>query len=709
MDNLLAQEKSEEFRQITKVIAYKMAIPLYFIFWALDLLYVPQYKWEFLAIRSLIVPTVLITHWWLNHTTGFVQAERAGLFMIFMCATILNIMIYKIGSDQLYVILLQLVAIGGLTYVPWSRRYFIAAIFAIYLPYYVIELGRIKTQANHDFLFVISFFIGGVIVITQVIRNYREKLRHRERQVRNNLEKEVTQRKQTEQDLIVARDQALAATRAKEAFLANMSHEIRTPLTAIIGFAEYSLDNKVTEPERQAALKTIASSGNHLLNIINDILDFSKIEADSIKLEKHTLDPFQLVGEVQSLVMPLANKKELLIKLEYDFPLPVSIKSDSMRIKQILINLCSNAIKFSEKGSVVLSMAFDTSSNSLIYRVKDSGIGMTAQQTEQIFEPFKQADTSIARRYGGTGLGLSLSKRLATMLGGSVSVHSEPDVGSEFTLTIDAGQDSGRTFIDHIEQLSEYAAQTPEESDFKNLAGDVLLAEDNENNQHLLSLYLTKMGLKVTTADNGKIALEQSRNKNYDLILMDMQMPVMSGVEATRQLRESGYLLPIIALTANTTEEDRRLCLDSGCNDFLTKPITREQLYQIVAQYVSEQQNPPEDTQPLYSTLMEEEPDIGDIVLQFIDQLPETIDNIRNAYEIGDRKKLKDLVHNLKGMGGGFGYPQLSDMSKKIEQLLLENNIEAIGTVIGEMDIVISRIKAGKPHIDNRTRRISNN
>jgi len=702
MLNQLNLEKRVETRQILEVITYKMVVPLYFAFWILDIVYVPYYKWQFLAIRSLVIPAALMVHWMLKHATTYEQVQRVGLFLMFMCASILNTMIYFIGNGELYVIPLQLVAIGGLSFVPWSHRYFIAAILSVYLPYYAITLSRLNGQSDYDRLLVISFFVVGVVSITWIIHNYRDKLRERERNMRSDLEKEVAQRKQTEKELIIARDQALAATRAKEAFLANMSHEIRTPLTAIIGYAEYSLDTRISESEQQTALKTIASSSTHLLHIINDILDFSKIEADSIELDVNTLDPFHLAGEVQSLLMPLANKKEIPINLQYHFPLPTTITSDSLRIKQILINLCSNAIKFTERGSVTLSLAFDQAKNKLIYRVKDSGVGMTDQQLEHIFEPFKQADSSIAQRYGGTGLGLSLSKRLAELLGGTLTVSSKAGTGSEFTLAIDAGQDDSRIFVDKLEQLTEFAISTPVSVQFKKLSGDVLLAEDNENNRNLISLYLTTMGLKVTTAENGKIALQLAKSHGYDLILMDMQMPVLSGVEAVRQLRECGYGLPVVALTANTTGEDRRACIEAGCNDFMTKPVTRDLLYQKVAHYMGEQQYCDDNLLPLYSSLLEEEPDIDDIVVQFIDKLPGILDSIREHYENNDSNKLKDVIHNLKGMGGGFGFPQLSELSKRIEQLIFQSKPEAIGPLIGELNIIVSRIMAGKPQNPNK-------
>jgi len=600
-----------------------------------------------------------------------------------------------IGKDSLYAISLQLVAIGGLSFIPWSRRYFVMATLLVYLPYYAVELGRVTDGVDQNRLLVNSFFIVGIISITWVIHVYREQLRWRELTMRLDLEKEVAQRKQTEQALIVARDEALAATHAKEAFLANMSHEIRTPLTAIIGFAEHAQDQEVSDSERRSALNTIMVSSHHLLNIINDILDFSKIEADSIELEKIDMDPVQLAAEVQSLMMPLSMKKGLPINVVYEFPLPTRIVSDPVRIRQILINLCSNAIKFSEQGAITLTLAFDKDNNRMIFRVRDKGIGMTAEQLERVFVPFKQADSSITRRYGGTGLGLSLSRKLALLLEGELAVESQKDIGSEFRLAVSAGDRDKLLFVESLDQLNQEQQDEPQNPAISRLAGNVLLAEDNENNQRLLTIYLNKMGLKVTTADNGAAAVEQSLNHPFDLILMDMQMPVLSGLDAVRQLRSRGITTPVIALTANATSQDRQKCLEAGCQDFLTKPVTRERLYQVLAKHLDQSATRPAAIAPLYSELTDEEPEIVEVINRFITKLPVQIATINAAFYANDWATFRDCVHDLKGMGGGFGFPQLSQLAAKIETLFKQQDYAAIVPVISELNLLLQRIDAG--------------
>lgn len=299
----IEQQKILEIKQALTVITNKVAVPLYFLFWILDLIYVPQYKWEFLGIRCLIIPTALILHWWLKHTNSTHQAEYAGVFLAFMCAFILNSMIFIIGEGALYFIPLHLLAIGGLSFIPWSNRNFYIVAIIIYAPYLAMEISWLENTNSIAQLSVNSFFIFGVIAVTWVTKSYREKLRNLELSMRLDLENEIDKRKKTEEELIVARDSALDATRAKESFLANMSHEIRTPLTAIIGYADTGLDHDQTTQQRISALKIIRRSGDHLLSLVNDILDFSKIEAGELKAEKVLINPLQQVSEDRKSVV----------------------------------------------------------------------------------------------------------------------------------------------------------------------------------------------------------------------------------------------------------------------------------------------------------------------------------------------------------------------------------------------------------------------
>ena len=691
----LEQEKLSEIKQIVMVISNKMAVPLYFLFWLLDLIYVPQYKWEFLGIRILIIPTALIVNWWLKNTHSIKQAEYAGMFLLFMCASIINFMIYEIGPGALYFIPLHLVAIGGLSFIPWRTRNFVSVIILIYGPYLVLSALWINETNDVAQFSVNLFFITGVIVIIWLIKIFRERMHERELSIRLELQREVEKRKQIEQDLIVSRDRALAATRAKESFLANMSHEIRTPLTAIIGFADTGLDSDQTTQQRIAALKTIRRSGDHLLSLINDILDFSKIEAGELQIEKTMVNPLQQVSEVESIIMGHARKKDLSLVIDFQFPLPTAIYSDAVRIKQILLNLCNNAIKFTDAGEIRLTVQYDANLQQLKFMVKDSGIGINTEQMEHIFKPFKQADSSTSRRFGGTGLGLSLSRQLATLLGGQLSVSSEIGQGSIFTFCLNLDEQSVKTFFNDISEVTFNKDDINLNSiKQKTLKGNILLVEDNMTNQELIKMYLEKMGASVTCAVNGVIAVSLAQQHNYDLVYMDMQMPVMSGLEAVKILRDNDYKGPIVMLTANATFDDKEQCMDAGANDFVTKPIVRQKLYETTAMYLKTELNSSYQ-EPIYSALIQEEPKFEDLLYNFVDSLRNMQQKIMDTFRNNEFYALAQAVHDLKGTAGGFGYPELTSLAKDIEVSLKQKDHDATEHLLEQLAIMCQRIYRG--------------
>ena len=407
------------------------------------------------------------------------------------------------------------------------------------------------------------------------------------------------------EDLIEEREKAEgyairaeAANQTKSQFLANMSHEIRTPMTAILGFADVLLEHGDLEeapPERIEAARTIKKNGEYLLGIINDILDLSKVEAGKMESELVACDLCQLIAEVASLVRVKAEGRGLTFDIEYYDPIPETIHTDPTRLRQILINLIGNAIKFTEIGGVRLVIRFvdDDAKPAIRFDVLDTGIGMTADQIAKLFQPFTQADTSTTRKFGGTGLGLTISKRFAQMLGGDIAVESEPGEGSVFRVTIDAGpmedvkmvDDPGIAIITHSE------AKTTRKPKPAKIECRILLAEDGPDNQRLISFVLSKAGAEVTVKENGQLAVEAAlaaveEGCPFDVILMDMQMPVMDGYEAVSLLRSRGYTGPIIALTAHAMEGDRQKCIGAGCNDYATKPISRQQLIETIQAHI---------------------------------------------------------------------------------------------------------------------------
>jgi signal transduction histidine kinase/CheY-like chemotaxis protein len=386
------------------------------------------------------------------------------------------------------------------------------------------------------------------------------------------LEKQVAERTEA---LIEARAAAEAASVAKSNFLANMSHEIRTPMTAILGFSELLSDPSLDETDRSAHVRTIQDNGTHLLSVINDILDFSKIEAGKLKVEIIECDPMQLISGVRNLLEDRARNKGLHLRLHTRGHLPERIHTDPTRLRQVLTNLVGNAIKFTESGSVCIEAAFHATSNdfgTLHLHVSDTGIGMTDEQVGRLFTAFNQADTSTTRRFGGTGLGLSISKRLVELLGGTISVDTLANAGSTFSVILENVR-----FTSHRESMPP-PVQPPEPS--TKLNARVLVAEDGADNQRLFAHHLRGAGVNLTIVDNGQAAVDAALQPgaNFDLILMDMQMPILDGYAAVTQLRIAGITVPILAVTAHTMTGDREKCIAAGCSGFLSKPFTRSEL-----------------------------------------------------------------------------------------------------------------------------------
>jgi signal transduction histidine kinase len=391
------------------------------------------------------------------------------------------------------------------------------------------------------------------------------------------------------------REAALRAeegVRAKTQFLANISHEIRTPMTAILGYADLLLDPTLSEADRLAAMSTIKRAGDHLLSIVNDLLDLSKLEAERLAVECIDVSPVSLLADVESLMRPRAEGKGLSLTTEFAGPMPRTISSDPLRLRQILLNLVGNAIKFTEHGSVRvvarLATAVVDRAPLLAVEVADTGIGMTDDQVARLFHAFVQADSSTTRQYGGTGLGLMISRRLAWLLGGDIVVESRPGLGSSFIATVSAGNLDAVELIAAPRSMAAGRFELPAPVIAPTaLRGAILLAEDGPDNQRLISFHLRRAGATVTIAGSGREAVHLITHAGpFDLVLMDMQMPEMDGYEATTRLRKSGCAVPIVALTANAMAEDRVKCLRAGCDDFATKPIDAVALVNLCARYM---------------------------------------------------------------------------------------------------------------------------
>lgn len=438
------------------------------------------------------------------------------------------------------------------------------------------------------------------------LREYTDLLRYKNIELEAQKQQLLAQQeelKSINRELGVATAAATSANCAKSEFLANMSHEIRTPMTAVSGYTDLMLDmvcrcpacpnGKQCEVGQNGYeyLSSIRRNGDHLLQLIDDILDLSKVESGILGIDRAPCSPLEIMDEVQSLMQIRADSRKLVFAAKTAGPVPETILSDARRIKQILLNLVGNAIKFTASGSVTLTtrMSDEWGIPSIEFAVTDTGIGIAPEQFDHLFKPFNQLDTSAARQFGGSGLGLAISKRIAEILGGSISVNSEPGKGSTFTVTIATGPIVSQRMIESHQHVRVAPAPVANEVELL-LPSDcrVLLAEDGPDNQKLISFLLQRAGATVELCENGQIAIAaaqaaEKRGEPFDVILMDMQMPVLDGYRATQILREQGYDRPIIALTAHAMTNDRDRCLEVGCNGFATKPISRKRLIGLIA------------------------------------------------------------------------------------------------------------------------------
>ena len=547
---------------------------------------------------------------------------------------------------------------------------------------------------------------------------------------------DVTELEEKELELRVARDAAQAASVAKSEFLANMSHEIRTPMNAILGFTELLRRGRGQRPEEASRfLDIIHGSGRHLLDLINDILDLSKVEAGHLEVERLPCAVHQVVLEVARVMQVKATEKGIGLRVDLQAPLPAQIATDPGRLRQVITNLVGNAIKFTASGEVRIEvrMRDGRDGGPLCIDVVDSGIGIPADRLEAIFEPFTQAESSTTRRFGGTGLGLTISRRFARALGGDIVASSRPGAGSVFHVTLDAGDLAGARWLDAaaLAAAGDAAADAGAGATrWRFPARRVLVVDDGAENREFVRLVLEEVGLVVVQACDGQAAIEAVERERPDLVLMDMQMPVMDGATATRRLRERGSTLPILALTANAMKGFEAEIEAAGFSGHLTKPVDIERLLAALAERLGGERigasaaapdlgatsaAPPGASgvadagaepgaavpggvvaEPIVSRLANH-PRLARVARTFCAQLPAKLAEMRESLAQGDFASLALQAHWLKGAGGTVGYDAYFEPARALEGGATQADAQQCAQLLAALETMAARTVAPGP------------
>jgi CheY-like chemotaxis protein/nitrogen-specific signal transduction histidine kinase/HPt (histidine-containing phosphotransfer) domain-containing protein len=526
----------------------------------------------------------------------------------------------------------------------------------------------------------------------------------------------------SQQLLVQAQLEADLASRAKDEFLANMSHEIRTPLTAILGFTDLLLRGGEDEATRREYLSLIRNSGKHLLNLINDILDLSKIKAGKMKFRPVECSVHEVLREVVALNQVIADQKGLCLKYVWNGEIPERVRTDPARVRQMATNLVGNALKFTEKGGVTITLEMIGAGNPagaegakrfLAVRVADTGIGISREKLGEIFEPFNQADTTVTRRFGGTGLGLTITRQIVKALGGKLTVSSRLGEGSTFTASIDPGPLEGVRMLSEMPSSDEQPAGPQEARGGDGAEGAlegvrILLVEDGDTNRRLIGAMLAGARAEIVTAENGQVGVEKALAGSFDLILMDMQMPVLDGFHATEQLRQQGLRAPIIALTAHAMKDELDRCLQAGCSSCLSKPVEIPVLLSAVRAALERQPAalPAKEPSPTNAgrtndAVFSQDDDFiqsslpaafDDVVRQFVPRLKQMVYELRVAFDQREIPTLARLSHSLKGSAGTAGFRGFTEPAKRLSEAVRETDWKRAATALAELERMADRV-----------------
>ncbi|MBF0396746.1 MAG: response regulator [Desulfobacterales bacterium] len=688
-------------------LALVLGMTLYLLFAVLDKLIVPERIYHFFFIRFVFVLPSLFIFLVISFFPFF---SRYMLFFMSIAGFIAGfgiITMLLIGNNEvisfyptgILLVIMWIYVFSGLRFIYATITSLIIIITYI-LCELTLHLNPFHLLINHNFFLISSVIIGG-------FAGYMMEDYSRKDFINNKL---IKQEKENAQK---AREIAEAANQSKSQFLANMSHEIRTPMNAIIGLTELSLQTNLTSKQEDYLVK-IKNSSRSLLGIINDILDFSKIEAGKLDLEFIEFDLNNILDNVSNIISFKAQEKGIELSFNTDKDVPVYLIGDPLRLGQVLINLTNNAVKFTDSGKIIIETTIIREEEKQIilkFSVKDTGIGMNQDQIKKIFQSFTQADLSTTRKYGGTGLGLTISKKLVEMMGGEIIVESEPQKGSSFSFSVSLNKSKNQ---------KKQAKESPIDIQGINFSGTkILLVEDNKINQQVAMELLEHKGFLVSIANNGREAIEIINHNTFNAVLMDIQMPEIDGFETTKLIRKISKFvdLPIIAMTAHALSEEKEKCFDSGMNDYVSKPIDPDKLFSTLAKWIKISKKESESEIKIVNkqeiiknnnNLAKNLPGIDieqglkrmlgnrklfkDLLIDFANEYKNLYDELKEAKINGDINKIYRTSHNLKGVAGNLSANLLSSAAYKLELGAKNNNLNELDGLIDEFNQALNQV-----------------